>query len=131
MATYNFVFTQGESVEKTLILKRGDTPIDLTGMSFRAECRVDFASPTTVFQFNIETMNATQGILRVSLPSTVTRMLAVNTKPWKVPLKVETVSIEQLPSTRYLWDMFAIKGSYISKILSGGVLVLPAVTRNG
>jgi len=85
------------------------TTMDLSGYSFKAEAKVDYEDENPVFEFTIDTIDASEGSLYLSLSSTETEALTAGT---------------------YLWDLRVIDtDSIVDRWIKGNVTVSGTVTR--
>ena len=74
--TYNLHIDQGSDFGVSLAMREGDSPVDLTGYSARAQMRNTKASETVAASFTCAVVNPTLGQIQMNLSNSVSKDLA-------------------------------------------------------
>lgn len=117
---YDITVEQGATFEETLSITDEDgDPVDLSGMTARAQIRKTYSDPTVIASFvaTVETP-ATDGIVTMKMTAANTALLPVAsaTGYLKVP-------------TNYVYDLELVDGVTVTRLIEGTCAVSPEVTR--
>lgn len=95
---------RGETWKKTLYFEIGDQPLDLSGMSFKAQIRP--SQNNTILTAEIYCIvNAAEGKLVLALPAEITSKITVGTYYYDVKMTNESGEV-----TYYIFGKFIVKG---------------------
>ena len=110
-ATYNIVIYQGSDFSEDLTWKDSTgTPINLTGATWEAQIRTDFAAISGA-ALMVTTVDATGGTFRIAMPKTTTAALP------------NSGQASQREYVYGVWDCEVTLGGLTNRILEGSVTV--------
>ena len=117
-AEVDLLVRQGATFLATLTITNPDTsPVNLTGMIFRAQIRKTFNDPVITASFVCTVLSAPNGLLEIELPATVTAAIPAG-------------ATELDPISAYVWDLEAEESSgRVVPYLYGVVRVFREVTK--
>lgn len=109
MAYVELTIDQGSTFQASVNLANDDeTPIDVTGYTFKSQIRKSYYSTTSTANLNVTVVEAVNGKLVLSLPSD------------------QTANIK---AGRYLYDLKMTSGNTITRVIEGIITVTPQVSK--
>lgn len=116
---WNPTIKQGATFQKQVTwLQSNGSPVDLTSYSIRGKIKRKASDPKELVSFICTITDATNGIFTISLTSTQTASL-----PTAYQIGPEKVNLE------CVYDIEAVTGSNVYRILEGSCFISPEVTR--
>lgn len=106
------------------------TPVDLTGVAFRATIRTGYGKPS-IAELSCNTVSATEGAMQISLPAMITEGIKPNARWEDLPsdLQDREAFESDVYSASYVWDLESVVGIEVIREVEGRVFVTPEATR--
>jgi hypothetical protein len=121
--TLNLTIEQGAYFEADLALTDNETvpsPIDLTGVTVRAQIREKTSSSTIAASFTCVVTDDVGGLINISMSATTTAAIAAAVQP----------TAGTKTNRLYLWDLELVySATKVIRLLQGSVTLSPEATR--